>query len=237
MVAFDKCVWTADAKDIEVWTARPQALDAHTVAGLQLWLDSSECARAACFRSPADQRSYVVAHALQRWLLARAMDCTPAAIRLATGPAGKPVLLNGAPPERPFFNLSHTREAVACAISRHRPVGVDLESFGSPGGVDGSLLEPFITRVPDHLQGARDEAARTRQLFLLWTAFEAYWKSQGTGLGSARPRLAVRAARDAALEIRHEGDAATDAPRARVRSSDAVPGHVLSVAVPCACLN
>lgn len=233
MAAFEKCIWTMGSGDIEVWTARPLELAAQTVDMLQEWLDSSELARAARFRLPADRRSYTVAHALQRWLLGRALGCEPAAVQLAQGKSGKPVLLNPRAGPRPFFNLSHTREAVACAVSHNHPVGLDLESLRPVGGVDSSLLEPFIAQLPLHLEATQDVAARSRQLLLLWTALEAYWKAHGDGLAVGRPRLAVRRTPDAVLEIRHEGDAATDKPRARARASDQVSGHMLCVAVPC----
>ncbi|MCD7721474.1 MAG: 4'-phosphopantetheinyl transferase superfamily protein [Prevotellaceae bacterium] len=91
---------------------------------------------------------------------------------------GKPFFLNY--PDI-HFNLSHCRNAVACALSRE-PIGVDIESIRT--------AKPAIVR---HTMS--DEEARTilsaadpnLQFTILWTRKEALLKLRGTGIAADLP--------------------------------------------------
>lgn len=109
------------------------------------------------------------AHALLEEILAR--DFGVAGPKMQKGPHGKPCLETG-----PQFNLSHTKGAVAAAIS-DRPVGVDLER-----------VRDFLPSLPrrvlsnPELLWFRGRGEQRRDFFTLWTLKESFYKYQGTGL-------------------------------------------------------
>lgn len=169
---------------IEVWTARPERVDAAACSALAGLLDAHERERAAGFRFDVDRQAFVIAHALRRLALACALGTDPGDLRFAAGPHGKPLLL-GADAATPSFSLTRSRGLVACAVG-HQCLGVDVEPVRP--GLSPSLLEPFVT--PARGAAFLDD---TPDLFMQWTALEAFWKARGTGLSTAQPRIGLRA--------------------------------------------
>jgi len=91
------------------------------------------------------------------------------------GEHGKPVIVGH--PEV-HFNLSHCREAVACAVS-DRPVGVDIESVRN---FSESLLNYTMNHEEaDHIRHAERPDI---EFIRLWTMKEAVLKRTGEGLHS-----------------------------------------------------
>jgi 4'-phosphopantetheinyl transferase len=169
---------------IEVWTARPDRVDAAACNALAKLLDAHESERAAAFRFEADRQAFVVAHALRRLALACAVGADPGDLRFTIGLHGRPLLV-GADAGTPAFSLTRSRGLVACAVGNLPSLGVDVETVRP--GLPPSLLEPFVTpaRGASFLDGEPD-------LFMQWTALEAFWKARGTGLSSAQPRIGLR---------------------------------------------
>ncbi len=94
-------------------------------------------------------------------------------LQFKVGPHGKPSLV-GHPGIH--FNLSHCREAVACAVS-DRPVGIDIESIHR---YHPMLLD--YTMNPDERRQVT-QAARPAEAFIgLWTMKEAVLKLTGEGI-------------------------------------------------------
>ena len=77
-----------------------------------------------------------------------------------------------------FFSLSHTKHAVAVALSRH-PVGVDLESFAALPHV--GVVERTLTSAERECFSACPDAARPRFLLDAWCKKEAIFKKRGEG--------------------------------------------------------
>ncbi len=100
--------------------------------------------------------------------------------RFALGEHGKPYL-----PDYPqiHFNLSHCREAVACAIDT-RPVGIDVEGYHplKDGVLRYAMSEAEIARIQT---APNPERAFT----ILWTQKEALVKLTGEGLNRDLPTL------------------------------------------------
>lgn len=103
----------------------------------------------------------LLAHAL-------ALDAPPA---LVYGAHGKPELEQGGL----RISLSHTRGAVACAVSES-PVGVDVEPLGRPVRDWERLAQRYYT--PEE-QSCADSPERFLEI---WTRKEAYLKRDGHGL-------------------------------------------------------
>src|SRR5437773_10842015 len=95
-------------------------------------LDDAERAAAARFYHDIDRQQYIAAHALLRTMLFRCTGLSPSAWRFVTGAKGKPAVHPDIPHPRLQFNLSHTRGAVACAVTLDHPIGIDVENIKRP---------------------------------------------------------------------------------------------------------
>ena len=148
-------------------------------------LDDGERARAARFVFAADRLAFAAAHVLLRGALDRIVGAARD-WRFVEGPFGKPMLC---PPfEDIRFNLSHTRGAVAVAVTRGRELGVDVES-------DRNIDEPtFRAQIlaPVELADLAGFEDRQARLTALWVAKEAVVKAIGIGLSLPVTRVVFR---------------------------------------------
>jgi 4'-phosphopantetheinyl transferase len=222
----DVCIWLCEA---------PEEAGAAEVARAAALISADERARMSRFRFEADRRRYLFAHALVRTALTRhAPDTSPEVWRFRTTPYGRPEIetAGGPPPLR--FNLSHTAGLVACAVTRGRDVGVDVEHVGPPGrnGAlgDAELLEVarrvFAPAEVADVEGAATDARRER-FFAIWTLKEAYIKARGLGLHLPLERFAFRLDGDA---VRFEPDVDDDDAAWCFTRARPTPGHALALA-------
>ena len=115
---------------IEVWYLL------HDFEGAEAYLP--KCAALLCpverekylrLRQPADQKSFLLSHALLRAQLSRATGIAPEEWKFRYGEKGRLELtLNNAVPP-PAFNLSHTRAVSACIVTPGAAAGVDVEDI------------------------------------------------------------------------------------------------------------
>jgi 4'-phosphopantetheinyl transferase len=214
---------------VRVWAASPAALTDVQWSRIDTLLDEAERAKADRFRQPADRRSYVLAHALLRLALAHEINVSPAAVVLSHDAGGKPVLLS---PCRPDVCFSHSRSRllVACAVTTLGPVGIDVEPIRQGRGqADFDLLARFVA-LPEPAGRTGNEADTARRFFFLWTALEAFWKAQGTGLASGNARIRVATNGLDVCDIHLEGTDA-DPPQARLVPLPCVDGCAIAVAL------
>lgn len=78
-------------------------------------------------------------------------------------------------PEGPFFNISHTRGMVACAVSETGEVGVDVER--SATGIHDGISELTMSKAEQACIRENPEV-----FYRFWTLKEAYYKWKGTGI-------------------------------------------------------
>ena len=168
---------------IEVWTARPDKVGAAACNQLARLLDAQERERADGFRFDADRQAFVLAHALRRLALASMVGADPSELQFGAGAHGQPLLL-GVEGQMPAFSLTRSRGLVACAVSPNGPLGIDVETVRP--GVAPSLLETFVAPPPLDIFDAGPD------VFMQWTALEAFWKARGTGLSTSQPRIGLR---------------------------------------------
>lgn len=145
-------------------------------------LDRAERARSRRFRQVGDRRRYVVSHAAMRVLLARCLDVRPEAVRYLRSAEGKPRLAPGLGPLQ--FSLSHSGGIGLIAVTRNRPVGVDVEQVRD---VPDALLvaEQHFTAAETDALGSLPPDARRAAFLRCWTHKEAVIKATGEGLSRA----------------------------------------------------
>jgi phosphopantetheinyl transferase len=156
--------------------ARPADVPSREWDELGAWLDDDERDRSRRLRFDAGRQSYVLAHALLRALVTAESGLAGRDIHLVHDVKGRPFVQ--ALPEL-HVSLSRTRDAVACAVTRAAPMGVDIERIDAKP-IDAGLIGAFV---------ATHETLNARQFFFHWTALEAFWKASGTGLADGQPRI------------------------------------------------
>ena len=160
--------------------ARPAEIPSSDWTALERLLAAEQRDKARRFRFEADRRSFVLTHALMRALAATEIGIAAERIRLLHDVKGRPFIAQA---PQLHISLSGTRDAVACAVTRATPVGVDVEKIeGKP--VDASVLGIFVAT-----QETTHNPMDAREFFFRWTALEAFWKACGTGLVDGQPRI------------------------------------------------
>jgi len=170
------------AGELHVWKA-PLASTLAAMVNPGALLSDAERERAARFTFEKDRARYISCRKALRLLLGRYTGAPPEEIVFRYERHGKPALA-GIPGWQ--FNVSHSRDLAAIAISRYDAVGIDLE-----------LIDPEFPRdevapeilAPDEIRDLAALPAGTQPayFFQLWTLKEALLKAAGCGF-SLDPR-------------------------------------------------
>lgn len=230
-----------------IWDAPPQEPPQHLRTqlerGVHVWridlrrgdegrlradLDDAEREKADAFHFDRDRRSYIVAHAAQRRILAGYLDRDPRELQFRAGPYDKPYLADGGPE----FNLSHSGDLALLAVAGLE-VGVDVErerDFGDAHAMADIARSQF---APAEFEAwsALPESLRTRGFFLAWSRKEAFIKAIGLGLNQPldefevelHPQREARFVRFAKPEFREDEWA--------LRNLDPAPGYAGALAL------
>jgi 4'-phosphopantetheinyl transferase len=201
-------------------------------APLLAHLSEAERERHARFHFAEDRDIFLVAHALTRVRLARALGCAPAALSFSASERGRPELAgpHAALEPRLRFNLSHTHGLVACALTLEADIGIDVERLDRSVELLAVGARVFSTRELAGLTALAGEAQRAR-FFGLWTLKEAYVKAIGKGLSAPLQAISFSPEQPDPVPVAFE-PAAADAPDAWCfRRCAPGPGHLLAVAL------
>jgi 4'-phosphopantetheinyl transferase len=164
------------APEVHLACARPPEFSADDLEQLSSMIDEREREAMRRLRHEADRRAFAVAHAMLRALVAHACALDGGDIDILHDTKGRPLVARF--PDL-HVSLSRSRTAVACAVTRTAPIGVDIECIESRP-VDAGLLGAFVIAP---------QPVTTRAFFFHWTALEAFWKACGTGLADENPRI------------------------------------------------
>ena len=100
----------------------------------------------------------------------------PEFYQFATRASGKPYLQNQS---NIYFNLSHTKNAILCSISRIAEIGVDIEQIQR---IDYNLLNHIAHPEEKLLIQLSPKAQHDLLFYRMWTRKEAYCKRTGVGI-------------------------------------------------------
>jgi 4'-phosphopantetheinyl transferase len=148
-------------------------------------LGDEEIARWRGLPRDEDQRMFISAHALARWVVSERLGVPVADIDLAQrcercgGAHGRPeVSVAGTP--GPWVSLAHAGGWVVAATAEH-PVGVDLEPLASP---TQDIASVALCSDEQAELDAAPSAERPQNLVRWWVRKEAVLKARGMGLAS-----------------------------------------------------
>lgn len=149
------------------------------------WLSEEEIQAALRGRNDQVRHRKLTNKILVRALLGQHLNRPPAAITISRSDSGKPYL-----PEHPdlHFNLSHSGDWVAIAISEEGPVGVDIEHPRRRRSWRAIARQYFHPAEVSLLQTLKTPEAE-REFYRLWTLKEAFFKGRGTGIAEGLGRI------------------------------------------------
>lgn len=211
------------ASDISVYTYTLNS-DAYISLNDALrYVDEEELQRANRYHLQKHRDRYLRGRGYLRRLLGWHLQLPPQRVPLR-GPVGRKPMVVGNPL---FFNVSHSDDLAVCAISRSRPVGIDVEHL-DPTKPDPTLCrQVFTTQEQQALCSCTSEMA-ARRFFEFWTAKEAMMKLTGLGV-----RLAPNQIELALDDGRPRGYLRPTLPRAHLLPLQlSVPGAICHVATP-----
>ena len=194
------CASESGALDFAIVSTLREHLDGHLVvwiasvakcenslAFLERSLDRSERERAARFKFADDRARFVVGRALIRHCLGLHLALPLEKIELRYTEQGRPVLVGD---DAVQFNLSHTNDIVALAVTAGARVGLDIERIQP----HPDLLE-LAARVFSADDFEKFRAIRPHEqlvaFFRAWTRKEAYLKARGEGITDALQQIST----------------------------------------------
>ncbi len=143
---------------------------------LKNYVTEDEQLIANSFNSDIYRKTYISCHALLRLILAAKLNMEPSDLSIIKGSNNKPVLSSN----QAYFNLSHTKDAFAFAISRDFHVGIDLEKIKQNINLRSIINKFFNVKEREYILDEEEESFN--RFFLLWTRKEAFLKALGTGI-------------------------------------------------------
>jgi 4'-phosphopantetheinyl transferase len=123
-----------------------------------------------------NRETYIVSHAVLRLYLSGYLNSDPGDIIYNYSKHRKPGIEN----DPVYFNLAHTQEAFAIAVSEHCYVGLDLEKITKMADMASIVKNYFSKAEQEFIFRSSDEMEE--RFFLLWTRKESFLKALGTGI-------------------------------------------------------
>lgn len=143
---------------------------------LTKYLSDKEQERRSRFLTPDDFKTYGISHGILRLILSFYTNSDPDKLSYYYGINNKP----GIPKDPVFFNLTHTKNAFAIAVTRNHYIGIDLEEINSGIEIKAIASNYFGLKERDYIFHSEKEAFE--RFFLIWTRKEALLKALGTGI-------------------------------------------------------
>ena len=174
------CIAAPASGEIHVWQApliQPSVL-LHT---LEQNLSPDEQSRAMRFRREIIRHRFIVARGVLRDILGRYTSRSPRHITFQYAEYGKPEL--GPPDATLQFNVSHSHDLALYAVTRHHPIGVDVEYLNRRSVMDRmKIARRFFSKAEYDALCALPQSSQDRAFLTCWTRKEAFIKAIGQGL-------------------------------------------------------
>jgi 4'-phosphopantetheinyl transferase len=172
--------------ELQIYCCPVAAIEPAQVEACISLLDAPEQQRLAQFHGAGPRREFILSRGLLRTVLAARLQVAPNALQFERDHDGKPRLaapIGHLHSRQWHFNLSHSREWVALALSDAGPVGVDIESHRRENDLV-AIARRFFSAAENAALGpalASDPRWLAR-FFAIWTLKEAHAKALGCGL-------------------------------------------------------
>jgi 4'-phosphopantetheinyl transferase len=215
--------------EVQVWCARLDG-DRENLPFLASLLASDEQARAKRYYFERDRGRFIVRRGFLRLLLGAYLDRDPARLQFSYGANGKPALRPGSSGWPLQFNLSHSNGLAVYALSRDRPLGIDVEYIRLIPEVL-QIAEQFFTPLERNLLTSLSSESRMRTFFKIWTGKEAYLKATGDGLSHQPTEIEVSFDGREAAQIRAVHAEPMETGRWQMETIRNIPGYIAAVVI------
>jgi len=217
----------AGASEIHLWLTNAASItDEALLERYRAMLGSEELASYQELAQADRRREYLISQAFLRDVLGHyTTNVRP--LEFERNASGKPSLKHQIDHQgRLQFNLSHSAEVMACAVTCAGPVGVDVEELA----VDSGMVE-----VADHYfsssevasLAALDESGQQQLFCKIWTLKEAYIKARGEGLDMALDSFSFECSEPNSIRLKEQDKYREDW---QFWSLQPVPGQMIAVA-------
>lgn len=216
--------------EIELFVGLIESIDTPgAVEACRRLLSVDERIRADHFKFERHRRQYIFAHAMLRLALSHAApEVAPTDWSFSTGRYGRPFVAAPQSSTALHFSLSHADGCVACVVSKHETVGVDVETLSRRVAPLSTAVRFFAPEEVETLCGLPEPLAIER-FFDYWTLKEAYLKARGFGLNLPLDAFAMQVSRET-IEISFRPDIDDDPAGWRFSLCSPSPSHRLAIA-------
>jgi 4'-phosphopantetheinyl transferase len=215
--------------EVHIWRISMRQHPAH-ITRLLATLSSDERVRANRLLSAHRRNRFIAARGALRAILASYLGRPAASLAFNYGTHGKPTLLAEGEDDGLSFNLSHSRDMALCAVTRGRPIGVDIEFIARRTPIE-EVAERFFARTEREALKALPLSLRREAFFRCWTAKEAYIKATAEGLARPLSQFSVSATPDLPLMLCDVEWDRDEASRWTMRELRPGKGYVGAIAV------
>jgi 4'-phosphopantetheinyl transferase len=170
--------FTLTTTEIHLWRAQ-LTCSAATLEQYQTLLSPDEANRANRFKFAEHRQRFIVGRGILRTLLGRYQHRAPQDLQFTYATQGKPSLAFDPAPLQ--FNLAHSQNLALYAITRDRPVGIDVEQIRPMDRLQ-ELAERFFAPSEAAALRTLPPDQQTTAFFRYWTSKEAFLKATGIGL-------------------------------------------------------
>ena len=197
----------------------------HLLESFKKVLSDKELERAEKFRHESGRNHFIVCHGILRYILSQYANKRPDHLNILTDSNDKPFLVH----KEIFFNLSHTRNMAAIAISRKSEIGIDIELIRENKHIT-NIAKRYYSESEKKL--IEHSGQQLHEFFLIWTRKEAFLKALGLGIRTRLNTIDLGQTQNTILF-----DSVRAVPEKNIHSeyhiySEIVNGHLLSVASP-----
>jgi 4'-phosphopantetheinyl transferase len=165
-----------NAETVDIWLF--PIIDKNIPGVLLKLLSPAESMQARRFRTEKLANSFIACRGMVRLILGRYCAVDPSAVTWEVNQYGKPYITPNTGIE---FNLSHSGSRAILAISKNRPLGIDIERISPDLNWQEIADREFTSPEKDILHAAHPEEQRTL-FYTFWTRKEALLKGLGRGL-------------------------------------------------------
>lgn len=173
---------------VHIWLVNLEQVPEARLEDYRALLSEDERDRLQNYKNPKVRLSQLITRAAVRVCLSQyAEDVTPEAWQFERNEAGKPQLVQA--PRPLSFNLSHSGDWLAIAVTLTTPLGVDVQFKTTRPAHLELARRYFHPEEVRELEACQDEAERLERFFYFWTLKEAYFKARGTGISTGLEKV------------------------------------------------
>lgn len=174
-------MFSLSPSQVDIWFCQPKKVSTYNLDNeYTKLLSSEEHTKVFRYRFEKDQKTSLYTRALLRYSLSQYLpSIKPQDWQFSAQEKGKLALASN--PNNIQFNLSHTKELIAFAVTQQHALGVDVEFLERQNDIKSIAKHYFSKPEISELSSLSDKEQASR-FYDYWTLKESYIKAWGLGL-------------------------------------------------------